>query len=55
MTDQPEREWSKATPSSVADLPAAELVAAQFDAVAAPADECDGPVATGVTPRGVWR
>ncbi len=34
---------------------AAELVAAQFDTVAAAAEECDAPVATGVMPTGVWR
>jgi len=46
-----------ATPPSAADLPspAAELVAAQFDTVAAAAEECDAPVATGVLPTGVWR
>jgi vancomycin aglycone glucosyltransferase len=46
-----------ATPPSAADLPprAAELVSAQFDAVAAAAEECDAPVATGVMPTGVWR
>jgi vancomycin aglycone glucosyltransferase len=46
-----------ATPPSAADLPprAAELVAAQFDTVAAAAEECDTPVATGVLPTGVWR
>jgi vancomycin aglycone glucosyltransferase len=40
-----------------ADLPprAAELVAAQFDTVAAAAEECDVRVATGVMPTGVWR
>ena len=45
-----------ATPPS-ADLPrrAAELVAAQFDTVAAAAEGCDALVATGVTPAGVWR
>ena len=44
------------TPPSAADLPprAAELVAAQFDTVAAAAEECDAPVATGVMPTGVW-
>ena len=44
-----------ATPPS-ADLPrrAAELVAAQFDTVAAAAEECDALVATGVMPAGVW-
>jgi hypothetical protein len=31
------------------------LVAAQFDTVAAAAEECDALVATGVTPAGVWR
>jgi hypothetical protein len=30
-------------------------VAAQFDTVAAVAEECDALVATGVTPTGVWR
>jgi vancomycin aglycone glucosyltransferase len=46
-----------ATPPSAADLPppAAELVAAQFDTVAAVAEECDAPVATGVMPTGVWQ
>ena len=46
-----------ATPSAAADLPphAAELVAAQFDTVAAAAEECDAPVATGGMPTGVWR
>lgn len=46
-----------ATPPSAADLPprAAELVVAQFDTVAAAAQECDAPVATGVMPPGVWR
>ena len=40
-----------------ADLPprAAALVAAQFDMVAAAAEECDAPVATGVMPTGGWR
>ena len=47
---------TKATPPSAADLPprAAELVAAQFDTVAAAAEECDAPVATGVMPTGGW-
>ena len=41
-----------ATPPSAADLPrrAAELVAAQFDKVAAAAEGCDALVATGVMP-----
>ena len=34
---------------------AAELAAAQFDTVAAAAEECDAPVATGVMPTGVRR
>jgi vancomycin aglycone glucosyltransferase len=34
---------------------AAELVPAQFDTVAAAAEECDAPVATGVMPTGAWR
>ena len=44
-----------ATPPSAADLPwpAAELVAAQFDTVAAAAEGCDALVATGVIPAGV--
>ena len=48
---------TKATTTPAADLPprAAELVAAQFDTVAAVAEECDGPVATGVMPTGGWR
>ena len=32
---------------------AGELVAAQFDTVAAAAEGCDAPVATGVMPAGV--
>jgi vancomycin aglycone glucosyltransferase len=34
---------------------AAELVVAQFDTVAAAAEECDAPGANGVMPTGVWR
>jgi hypothetical protein len=30
------------------------LVAAQFDTVAAAAEECDAPIATGVVLTGVW-
>ena len=46
-----------ATPPAAADLPprAAELVAGRFDTVAAAAEECDAPVATGVMPTGVSR
>jgi vancomycin aglycone glucosyltransferase len=46
-----------ATPPSAADLSPrrAELVAAQFHTVAAAAEQCDAPVATGVMPTGVWR
>ena len=42
---------------SATDLPlrTAELVAAQFDTVAAAAEGCDAPVATGVTLAGVRR
>jgi vancomycin aglycone glucosyltransferase len=44
-----------ATPPSAADLPRrGELVAAQFDIVAAAAEGCDALVATGVMPAGVW-
>jgi vancomycin aglycone glucosyltransferase len=45
-----------APPPTAADLPrrAAELVAAQFDTVAAAAEGCDALVATGVMPAGVW-
>jgi vancomycin aglycone glucosyltransferase len=45
-----------ATPPSAVDVPplAAELVAAQFDTVAAAAEECDALLATGVMPTGVW-
>jgi vancomycin aglycone glucosyltransferase len=48
---------TRATPPSAADLPrrAAELAAAPFDTVAAAAEECHAPVATGVMPTGVWR
>jgi vancomycin aglycone glucosyltransferase len=48
---------TRATPPSAADLPprAAALVAAQFDTVAAAAEEWDAPVATGVIPTGGWR
>jgi vancomycin aglycone glucosyltransferase len=44
------------TPPSAADVPrrAAELVAAQFDNVAAAAEGRDALVATGVAPAGVW-
>jgi vancomycin aglycone glucosyltransferase len=35
--------------------PDEEFAAAQFDTVVAPAEECDGPVATGVMPTGMWR
>jgi hypothetical protein len=40
----------------MADLPrrAVELVAAQFDTVAAAAEACDALVATGLMPAGVW-
>jgi hypothetical protein len=40
----------------IADLPrrANELVAAQFDTVAAAAEACDALVATGLMPAGVW-
>ena len=43
-------------PPDFADLPprAAELVAAQSDTVAAAAEECDAPVASGMMPAGVW-
>jgi hypothetical protein len=34
---------------------AAKFVGAQFDTAAAAAEECDAPVATGVTPTRVWR
>jgi vancomycin aglycone glucosyltransferase len=46
-----------ATPPSAANLRrrAGELVAAQFDTVAAVAEECDALVATGALPTGVWR
>ncbi len=45
-----------ATPPTAADLPrrAAEMIAAQFDAIAAAGEECDAPVATDVMPAGVW-
>ena len=45
-----------ATPPSAADLPrrAAELVATQFDTVAAVAEGCDALVAGGMMPAGVW-
>ena len=45
-----------APPPTAADLPrrAAELIAAQFDTVAAAAEGCDALVATGVMPAGVW-
>jgi vancomycin aglycone glucosyltransferase len=40
-----------------ADLPrqAAEMMAAQFDAIAAAAEKCDAPLAIGVMPTGEWR
>lgn len=47
---------TKATPPPADNLNprAAELVAAQFDTIAA-AEEHDGPTATGVIPTGGWR
>jgi vancomycin aglycone glucosyltransferase len=47
---------SGATPPSAAEVPrrAVELVAAQFDTVAAVAEGCGALVATGVMPAGVW-
>jgi vancomycin aglycone glucosyltransferase len=44
-----------ATPPTAADLPrrTAELVAAQFDTVAAVAEGCDALVAGGMMPAGV--
>ena len=43
-------------PPDFADLPrrAAELVAAQFDTVAAVAEGCDALAAGGMMPAGVW-
>jgi vancomycin aglycone glucosyltransferase len=48
---------TKAKAPSAADLPprAAELVAVQFDTVAAAAKACDVPVAARVMPTGGWR
>jgi vancomycin aglycone glucosyltransferase len=45
-----------AMPPSAANVPwrAAELVAAQFDAVAVAAEGSDALVATGLMPAGVW-
>jgi len=57
-TGQPVRpRVTGAPPPSAAHLPprGAESAAAQFDTVAAVAQECDEPVATGVMPTGVWR
>jgi vancomycin aglycone glucosyltransferase len=44
------------TPPSAVDLPrrAAELVATQFDTVAAVAEGCDALAAGGMMPAGVW-
>jgi vancomycin aglycone glucosyltransferase len=64
VVDYLQRESLRSRSSSRSHLPAApakdrfpagELVAAQFDTVAAVAEECDALVATGVTPTGVWR
>jgi vancomycin aglycone glucosyltransferase len=54
---QPVRPLMHGATTPAADLPrrAAELVAAQFDTVAAVAEGCDALVATGVMPAGVWR
>ena len=54
---QPVRPMVRRATPSAADLPrrAAELVAAQFDTVAAVAEGCDALVATGVMPAGVRR
>jgi vancomycin aglycone glucosyltransferase len=52
------RQWvPEMATRSAADLPrrAAEMMAAQFDAITATGEECDAPVATGVMPTGVWR
>jgi vancomycin aglycone glucosyltransferase len=48
---------NRGTSAAAADLPrhAAELVAARFDTVAATAEGCDAPVASGLMPTGVWR
>jgi hypothetical protein len=64
VVDYLQRESLRSRSSSRSHLPAAptqrsisgagELVAAQFDTVAAVA-ECDALVATGVMPTGVWR
>jgi vancomycin aglycone glucosyltransferase len=43
-----------ATPPADLPRPAAELIAAQFDTVAAATEGCDALVATGVMPEGVW-
>ncbi len=51
------RQWvTEMAKRSAADLPrrAAEMIAAQFDAIAAAGEECDAPVATDVMPAGVW-
>ncbi len=54
---QPVRSMVHGATPPAADLPrrATELVAAQFDTVAAAAEGCDALVATGVMPAGVWR
>ncbi len=51
------RAISPASTCTAADLPrrAAQLAAAQFDAVAAAPGGCDALVATGVVLAGVWR
>jgi vancomycin aglycone glucosyltransferase len=48
---------SRGDAEPMADLPrrTAELVAAQFDTVAAAAEARDAVVATGLMPIGVWR
>jgi vancomycin aglycone glucosyltransferase len=53
---QPVRPMVHGATPPAADLArrAAELVAAQFDTVAAAAEGCDALVATGVIPAGVW-
>jgi hypothetical protein len=41
--------------ASQTSISGGELVAEQFDSVAAVAEGCDALVATGVMPTGVWR
>ncbi len=47
--------WTYGARRDVEPMVGLELVADQFDTVAAAVEECDAAVATGVMPAGGWR